>query len=109
MKGQVLITSTGGKLTGKPRPAIVVQDDGFDFSDTVIVVPLTTENAVDTSVRPLIRPDAQNGLKQPSCAMVNRIAAIKKTDISAIAGKLSVDDMTKIDAAMSAILGLGAS
>ncbi len=107
MKGQVLITSTGGGLTGKPRPAVIVQDDGFDFADTVIIVPLTTENSIDHSVRPLISPDAKNGLKQLSCAMVNRMAAIRKADINAIVGRLSDDDMTKIDAAMSAILGLG--
>jgi mRNA-degrading endonuclease toxin of MazEF toxin-antitoxin module len=73
MKGQVLIASTGGGLIGKARPVIIVQDNDFDFADTLIIVPLTSATEVDNSVRPLIKPDPQNGLKQPSCAMINRI------------------------------------
>ncbi len=109
MKGHIIVASTGSGIAGKPRPFVIVQDDRFDFPDTVIVVPLTTENVTDSSVRPLIKPDLANGLKYPSCAMTNRIIAIKKVRVQGSVGVLSMDDMTRIDAALTSILGLDRS
>jgi mRNA interferase MazF len=106
LRGQVLIASTGGSISGKPRPVVVVQDPRFDFADTLIVVPLTTEDAVDRLIRPLIQPDEQNGLDQPSSAMINRIGAIRKSDVGRFAGSLSRPDMERVDAALSLVLGL---
>lgn len=96
-------------MAGKPRPFVIVQDPRYDFADTLIVVPLTTEDTVDRSIRPLIRPDDLNGLRNMSCAMINRLGAIMKSDIDKIAGRLSDDDLTRIDAALTSILGVGGS
>jgi mRNA interferase MazF len=109
MRGQVLIASTAGTIGGKQRPAIVVQDSSFDFADTVIVVPLTTEYPVDSAVRPLITPDERNGLKRPSIAMVNRVSAILKSEIDQIIGVVSDDDMSRIDMALLLVLGLASA
>ncbi len=109
MRGQVVIASPGGRLAGKPRPFVIVQNPRFDFADTLIVVPLTTKEPIDREVRPLIRPDDRNGLKTESCVMTNRVGAIMKPEIDKIIGQLSEEDMTRIDAALNSILGLDRS
>lgn len=74
----------------------------------MIVISLTKGDAIDRAIRPLIQPDEQNGLDQPSCAMINRVGAIRKSDIGRIVGALSTADMERVDAALSLVLGLDA-
>ena len=42
MKRGELWTVAGGVYASKPRPAVIVQDDVFDATASVTVVPLTT-------------------------------------------------------------------
>jgi mRNA interferase MazF len=105
-RGSVLIVSANGKLSGKPRPAIVIQESQFDFPETLIVVPLTSRHAAENVVMPMLLPDETNGLGDASRAMIHRISAIRKSDIGKVSGKLSSDDMAKIDAALVLVLGL---
>jgi mRNA interferase MazF len=107
MRGQVLLASTGGGISGKPRRVVVVQDSRFDFADTLMIVPLTTEDAVDRLIRPMIQPDQQNGLDQPSSAMINRLGAIRKSHVGKNIGMIAAEDLAKIDAALMLVLGLG--
>ena len=42
-RGEVWTVAGGAAYAGKPRPAVIVQDDRFDANDSIIVCPLTTD------------------------------------------------------------------
>ncbi len=108
-RGTVVIVSTGGSLVGKPRPAIVIHANQFDFPETRIVVPFTSWDVTDELVMPIFLPDALNGLLEPSSLMTHRIAAIRKSQIGKIIGTMSREDMVRVDLALSLVLGLNAT
>jgi mRNA interferase MazF len=108
-KGTVVVSSSSKGLSGKPRPAIVVQDEKLDLFETVIVIPLTSLHGSDRSINPVISPDEKNGLEHRSMAMVQRVGPVKKTEIGQAIGMLSEADMMRINTAMILILGLGTS
>ena len=42
-RGEVWTVAGGAAYAGKPRPAVIVQDDRFDANDSIVVCPLTTD------------------------------------------------------------------
>ncbi len=105
-RGTVLIVSAGGGLAGKPRPAVVVQASQFVFPETLIVVPLTSRKVDDNAAMPVLLPDGSNGLETASKAMIHRIGAIRKSEIGEFIGTLSVEDIARLDASLTLVLGL---
>ncbi len=106
-RGTVVTVAAGGGIGYKPRPAIVVQHDDYANSDTLIVVPLTGEVRSELVTRPVFQPDGSNGLQEPSRLMTNRIAGTPLANVGKIIGVMSKEDMARIDAALSLVLGLG--
>jgi mRNA interferase MazF len=109
VRGSVLTISARGKVRGKPRPAIAIQADGFDFPETLIVVPLTTHEADPNIATPRFEPDKGNGLESPSFAMIQRMGAVEKTDVGDVIGALSEDDLQRLNSAIAMVLGLDAA
>lgn len=44
-RGETWMVPGGAGCAGKPRPAVVVQDDGFDATDSIMPCPFTTDTA----------------------------------------------------------------
>jgi mRNA interferase MazF len=107
-RGSVVTVSAGGGMGHKPRPAIVVQNDDYAHSDTIIVVPLTGDVRNDLVTRPVFLPDESNGLREPSRMMTNRLIGTPLTNVGAVIGTMSHDDMRRVDAALALVLGLEA-
>ena len=42
-RGEIRTVAGGAAYAGKPRPAVIVQDDRFDANDSIVVCPLTTD------------------------------------------------------------------
>ncbi len=105
-RGTVLTAALGGGTGRKPRPAIVVQASDIDFPETLVVVPFTRAESAAPNLRPLFFPDEVNGLHESSNLMTNRIVAVRKSDIGKVVGTMSDDDMDRVDAALSLLLGL---
>jgi mRNA interferase MazF len=89
------------------RPAIVVQDASYAGAlPVVLVVPLTT--AAATLRFPgtlLIQPDPDNGLRQPSVALVFQMRAVDRRRISGRIGTLGQGDLAGIFAALDQLMG----
>ena len=75
------------------RPAVVVQDDDYGGGlPVVLVVPLTTARAaMRFAGTRLIRPTAENGLRQASVALVFQLRAIDRRRIQERIGTVSVE------------------
>ena len=93
-------------MPGKPRPAVMLQDDAFDGTGSITVCPFTT-HAVDAPlVRLSVVPSSQNGLRVPSHVMVDKITTVSRTKCVAHIGRPSDEDMVRVNRAVLVFLGL---
>jgi mRNA interferase MazF len=92
---------------GKPRPALVVQDDRYSRLQSVIVIPLTTNvQPVLEALRPSVLPDRTNGLPFHSQVMVDKISAIPVGKVGGVIGTADEALMQRVNAALSQMLEL---
>jgi mRNA interferase MazF len=91
---------------GKPRPALIIQSDLIRPIDSVTVVPFTTEfieNGDD--LRVTISPSSENGLRQTSYVMIDKIGTIRRTKCGLTIGRLADSDMDRVNRALAVFLG----
>jgi mRNA interferase MazF len=105
-RGEVWTAAGGPSYAGKPRPAVIVQDDRFTGSSSVTLCGLTSELTDSPSVRPRIEPTGENGLLEPSQVMVDKITTVPKTRLGRRIGKLAAPELARVDSALLAFLGL---
>ena len=105
-RGQIWTVAGGAAYAGKPRPAVIVQDDRFDATDSIVVCPLTTDPAAAPLFRLPVRPSPQNGLRSPCRLMVDKVTAVPRTRLGALLGSLTSDDMKALNRALFVFLGL---
>ena len=105
-RGQVWIVAGGSGYAGKPRPAIILQDDHFDQTSSMTVCPLTTDDLDVPLFRVRIEAATANGLRRTSRAMADKITTVAKSKIGQQVGQLSETDMVRVDEAVVVFLGL---
>ena len=105
-RGDILTIAAKGEFGGKPRPAVVVQADPFEDHSTVILCPFTTNPVAAPVFRLNIEPSASNGLTQPSSLMVDKVISVPRGKIGPHVGRLSADDMARLDRTLLIFLGL---
>ncbi|MBD0274406.1 MAG: type II toxin-antitoxin system PemK/MazF family toxin [Acetobacteraceae bacterium] len=91
---------------GKPRPVLVLQDDAFAGTDSVVVVPFTTDPTVAPLLRPPVAPDAANNLSRPCSLMVEKVTAVRRANIGRLIGRLDGRSMATVGAMAATLLGL---
>lgn len=99
-------TVSGKDYTGKPRPAVVLQDNRFDATESVTVCPLTTDPTDAPLIRLPIDPTEQNGLQAQSRLMVDKITTVPKARMGRRIGALAPEDMMRLNRAVVVFLGL---
>jgi mRNA interferase MazF len=94
----VSLPSSEGREQSGRRPAVAVQTDQAG-EPMLVIAPVTSNLAAlrfAFSVR--VEPSPENGLTAPSVVMVFQIRAIDKARIIRKIGRLSPDDLARIDA-----------
>jgi len=109
IRGEIWTAAAGSGYAGKPRPAVVIQDDRFDATDSVTICAFTTDPAEAPLFRLPITPNPQNGLHEDSNLMVDKITTIRRTKLGERVGRLSSEDMVRLDRAIVVFLGLAGS
>lgn len=105
-RGEVWTVAGGAAYAGRPRPAVIVQDDRFDANDSVVVCPLTTDPTPAPIFRLLIQPSQRSGLRSPCRMMVDKITAVPRKRIGTLVGSLTTDEMKALNRAIFVFLGL---
>lgn len=105
-RGEIWTVAGGAAYAGKPRPAVIVQDDRFDANDSIVVCPLTSDPTSAPTLRLPVEPSARNGLRTPCHLMVDKLAAVPRTRLGRRVGSLSVEEMTPLNRAIFVFLGL---
>lgn len=107
-RGEIWTVSGGGDYAGKPRPAVIIQDDHFEATTSVTLCVFTTDPTDAPLLRLLIEPSAENGLKEPSRLMVDKITTVSKARIGRQIGRLADEDLVRLNRAMIVFLGMAA-
>lgn len=95
---------------GKPRPAVIVQDDSFDATASITLCVFTTDPTEAPLFRILVEPNGRNGLHERSSIMVDKITTVSKARIGERIGRLDDEDLVRLNQAILVFLGFaGAS
>jgi len=105
---EIWTVSGGADYTGKPRPAVIVQDDHFD-TDSVTICPFTTDPTDAPLLRLLVEPDRGNGLQAPSRIMVDKITTVRRARLGEKVGALDDTSVLRLNRALVVFLGIASS
>ena len=107
-RGEIWTVAGGKDYAGKPRPAVVLQDDRFDKTDSVTICAFTTDPTDAPLFRLLVVPTESNGLRAPCRLMVDKIATVPKARAGTQVGRLADEDMVRLNRAVLVFLGIAA-
>jgi mRNA interferase MazF len=99
-------TVAGGVYASKPRPALIVQDDRFDATDSVTVMPLTSAIVEAPLLRIAVGATELSGLRQESQVMVDKLTTVRRSNVHDRVGRLTASQLVEVERAMLAFLGL---
>ena len=99
-------TAAGGVYASKPRPVLILQDDRFDATESVVVVPMTTRNVQATLTRVPIAANALSGITQDSFAMVDKITTVRRTSLGARIGRAAAAQVVEVERSVLVFLGI---
>ncbi len=99
-------TVSGAGDAGKPRPAVIVQDDRFDATASITVCVFTSDETEAPLFRLPIPPSERNGLRMVSRLMVDKLVTISKERLGERIGRLDDADVVRLNRAILVFLGL---
>lgn len=105
-RGELWTVSGGASYAGKPRPAVIVQEDRFDQTSSITLCAFTTDPTDAPLLRMLIEPTDRNGLKSASRLMIDKITTVPKARLGKRIGKLNDEDTVRLNRALTVFLGL---
>ena len=105
-RGDIWTVSGGPDYAGKPRPAIILQDHAFDGTASITLCPLTTHHVDAPLIRLAVERSERNGLRSTSHAMIDKITTVSKKKLEHRVGKLSDEDIVRINRAIVVFIGL---
>ena len=105
-RGEIWTVSGGAPYAGKPRPAVIVQEDRFEATRSITLCVFTTDPTEAPLLRMLVEPTDRNGLKNASRLMIDKITTVPKTRIGKRLGKLNDEDVVRLNRALTVFLGL---
>ena len=105
-RGDIWTVAGGNDYAGKPRPAVIVQDDNFDQTGSVTLCAFTSDETEAPLFRLPVPPTTDNGLRQPSRLMVDKITTVSRSKLGEWIGRLDDEDIVRLNQAMLVFLGL---
>jgi len=108
-RGEIWTIAGGPGYAGKPRPAVIVQDDSFDATASVTVCAFTTDPTEADLFRIPIEPSEHNGLRAASRLMVDKLTTVPRSKLGSQVGQLDDEDVVPLNRAMLVFLGLAGS
>lgn len=103
-RGEIWVVG-GGVYASKPRPALVIQDDLYD-SDSLTVIPLTTQHVEAPLYRVSVGATETTGLRTDSQVMIDKITTVKRSHVTDHVGRLPAGDLLTVERLLLALLGL---
>ena len=105
-RGELWTVAGGGDYTRKPRPALILQSDRFDATDSITICTLTSEVTAIELFRVRVEPTAVNGLDATSQVMADKVSTVQRSRIGVRIGRLEEREMAAVNVAAMLFLGL---
>jgi len=104
-RGDLVTIAIGGDY-GKPRPALIVQDDAFVELPSVTVLRLTSEVYDAPLIRVTVEPTPENGLRAVSQVMIDKAVTVPRERVGGVIGRLDGAGLHAVNRALLDFLGL---
>lgn len=104
-RGDIVLVA-GGVYAHKPRPAIVIQDDLFDATDSVTVCPMTTIDLDAPLLRLPVAATTSTGIAADSFAMVDKITTVRRANLGDRVGALDSVQLVELERRIIVFLGM---
>ena len=96
----------GPDYAGRPRPAVILQDDRFDRTSSITICAFTTDPTDAPLFRLPVEPNERNGLRAACRLMADKITTVPKARLGSRVGRLDDEDVVRLNRAMIVFLGL---
>ena len=98
---RVALDPTIGTEIAKNRPALIISNDvGNQYSERVIVAPITSQNTNRVYPFEALIPAGEGGLTQASKALLDQIRSVDKQRLKRRLGVVSSEQMAAVDEAI---------
>jgi mRNA interferase MazF len=105
-RGDIVLAVARGDY-GKPRPAVIVQSDLFNTTHASLLVCLLTTEIIDAPLFRLdVAPTLNNGLRETSQIMVDKLLALPRERVRDRIGTVDDETMLGLNRALALMLGL---
>lgn len=104
-RGEIWTVACGVNAT-KPRLAMIVQDDRFDSTASVTVLPLTSTEVDAPLLRIPVPNTATTGLHRLSFIMVDKLTTVRRSAVIERLGRVSAGQLGDVERALLVFLGL---
>jgi mRNA interferase MazF len=92
-RGDIVTVALSGDY-GRPRPAVVIQSDFLDETDSVLVCLISATPREASFYRATVAAGEATGLRQPSQIMADKIMAVRRGRCGPVIGR--IDDSTRV-------------
>ena len=107
-RAEIWTVAGGSGYAGKPRPAVIIQDDRFD-TDSVTICPFTTDPIDAPLFRLNIGATPLNGLQESCRLMVDKMTTVSRSKLGAQVGVLEDADLVRLNRAIVVFLGIAST
>ena len=107
-RAEIWTVSGGPDYSGKPRPAVILQDDRFD-TDSITLCPFTTDPTDAPLFRLVVEATPSTGLSATSRLMVDKITTVRRSKLGERIGELDDADILRLNRAVVTFLGIANS
>jgi mRNA interferase MazF len=104
-RGSIVTVVVPGNY-GKPRPAVIIQSERLAATDSLFVCLVTSTQRDTPLYRLAVVPDTENGLREASDVMVDKIMAVPRAKIRAVIGRLGATHMLALDRMLTVAIGV---
>jgi mRNA interferase MazF len=105
-RGDICAIAGRKDYVGKPRPVAIVRDDSFNVTDSITICAFTTDEIKALLFRLPVEPNERNGLRTAYRLMVDKITAVRKSEVGSQVGRLDEKDILRLNQAMLVFIGL---
>lgn len=104
-RGDIVAVALSGDY-GKPRPAVVMQSDIFEWLDSIAVLPVTSDLRTVPSLRIDVVPTADNGLRVRSQVMIDKPSALPRAKVGKCIGELDSATLREVERRFAVFFGI---
>jgi len=103
-RGDIVVLVLPGSY-GKPRPGVIVQGDRYAEHPSITVLPISTTITKLDDIRLTVSPTPENGLREVSQIMADKIQTVPREKIGQVIGRLGSEDLGAVERALALFLG----